>query len=182
MAAALRRSRGGFSTQIPALTDALGNPLDFELTGGQAADITPAEGLLPKAPVGAVVADKGYDADAFIATVRARGAVGVIPPRKHRKQPREYDRHSYQERHLNRMLLGQDQALPRPTREKYGGKEQRCADKSDSALRAARGGSWDSVPRTVRSANRFRTTPDTLGVRLARTPWPCVLCAFTLFQ
>jgi len=53
------RSRGGFSTPIPALTDALGHPLDVELTGGQAADITPAEGLLPDAPGAAVVADKG---------------------------------------------------------------------------------------------------------------------------
>jgi arylamine N-acetyltransferase len=41
----------------------------------------------------AVVADKGYDADVFVATVSARGAAVVIPPRKHRKQPREYDRH-----------------------------------------------------------------------------------------
>ena len=52
-------SRGGFSTKIHALTDALGNPLDFVLTGGPAADITQAEVLLPDEPVGAVVADKG---------------------------------------------------------------------------------------------------------------------------
>jgi transposase len=94
-AEALGRSRGGFSTKIHALTDALGNPLDFELTGGQAADITQAEALLPDAPVGAVVADKGYDSDAFADTVSARGATVVIPPRKHRTQPREYDRHIY---------------------------------------------------------------------------------------
>lgn len=102
-AEALGRSRGGFSTKIHALTDALGNPLDFELTGGQAADITQAEGLLPEEPV---VADKSYDADAFVATVRARGAAGVIPPRKHRQQPREYDRHVYQERHLIECFFG----------------------------------------------------------------------------
>ena len=57
------------------------------LTGGQAADITQAEVLLPDEPVGAVVADKGYDADAFVATVSARGAAAVIPPRKNRQQP-----------------------------------------------------------------------------------------------
>ena len=100
------RSRGGFSTKVHALTDALGNPLDFELTGGQAADITQAETLVPEQPVGAVVADKGYDADAFVATVNGRGAAAVIPPRKHRTQPRDYDRHVYKERHLIECFFG----------------------------------------------------------------------------
>jgi transposase len=40
-AEALRRSRGGFGTKIHAITDGLGNPLDFVLTGGQASDIHP---------------------------------------------------------------------------------------------------------------------------------------------
>jgi hypothetical protein len=53
------RSRGGFSTKSPALTEALGNPLAFKLTGGQAADIPPAAALLPDAPGEAGVADKG---------------------------------------------------------------------------------------------------------------------------
>ena len=53
-----------------------------------------------------MVADKGYDADAFIATVRARGAAAVIPPRKHRQPPREYDRPVYQERPLIECCLG----------------------------------------------------------------------------
>jgi len=103
---ALGRCRGGFSTKIHAVTDALGNPLDFLLTGGQAADITQAEALLPNGAVGAVVADKGYDADAFIATVTARGAQAVIPPRKHRIQPRDYDHHVYKERHLIECFFG----------------------------------------------------------------------------
>jgi transposase len=102
----LGRSRGGFSTKVHAIVDALGNPLDFVLTGGQAADITQAEALLPEAPVEAVVADKGYDADAFVATVTARGAKAVIPPRKRRTQPRDYDRHVYKERHLIECFFG----------------------------------------------------------------------------
>ena len=106
MAEALGRSRGGFSTKIHALTDALGNPLDFVLTGGQAADITQAEALLPDEPMDAVVADKGYDADAFVATVTARGATAVIPPRRNRRQPREYDRHRYKERHRIECFFG----------------------------------------------------------------------------
>jgi transposase len=106
LAQALGRSRGGFSTKIHAVVDALGNPLDFRLTGGQAADITQAEALLPEAPVEAVVADKGYDADAFLSAVTARGAQAVIPPRKTRVVQRDYDRHRYKERHLIECFFG----------------------------------------------------------------------------
>jgi len=50
---ALGRSRGGFSTKVHAITDALGNPLEFVLTGGQASDIGQAETLLALTPEGA---------------------------------------------------------------------------------------------------------------------------------
>ena len=80
--------------------DALGNPLQFQLTGGQAHDITRAEALLLAAPTGYVIADKGYDAETFVQVIRERGAVPVIPPRSNRKVPREYDAHLYKERHL----------------------------------------------------------------------------------
>lgn len=80
--------------------DALGNPLRFALSGGQAHDLTQAEALLPPEPMEYVIADKAYDAEQFIALIKERGAVPVIPPRSHRKTPREYDTHLYKERHL----------------------------------------------------------------------------------
>ncbi len=80
--------------------DALGNPLQFKLTAGQAHDITQAEALLLSDPIKYVIADKGYDADTFVQVIRERGAVPVIPPRSNRKMPREYDAHLYKERHL----------------------------------------------------------------------------------
>ena len=40
---ALGRSRGGLSTKIHALVDALGNPLRFLLTSGQAHDLAGAD-------------------------------------------------------------------------------------------------------------------------------------------
>jgi len=97
---ALGRSRGGFSTKIHAVTDALGNPLAFVLTGGQASDIGQAERLIGEFPAEAVIGDKGYDADAFVKTVEERGMQAVIPPRSNRLNPRAYDRHLYKERHL----------------------------------------------------------------------------------
>ena len=67
---ALGRSRGGFSTKVHALTDALGGPLRFILTGGQASDIGQATNLLAGIQAGALLADKGYDADALLNTLK----------------------------------------------------------------------------------------------------------------
>lgn len=99
---ALGRSRGGFSTKIHAVTDALGNPLGFVLTGGQASDIGQADTLLELTPEGAeaLAADKGYDSDKFVEAVLARSLEAVIPPRKNRKKLRTYDIFIYKERHL----------------------------------------------------------------------------------
>jgi transposase len=101
-AEALGRSKGGFSTKIHAITDALGNPLDFILTAGQASDIGQAENLLALTPegVGALVGDKGYDSDAFIQALQDKGIEPVIPPRSNRLNPRQCDSSLYKERHL----------------------------------------------------------------------------------
>src|SRR6516162_2158853 len=45
---AIGRSKGGLSTKIHALVDALGNPLRFLLTPGQTHDLTGADALLPQ--------------------------------------------------------------------------------------------------------------------------------------
>jgi transposase len=44
---AIGRSRGGLSTKIHTLVDALGNPVRFHLTGGEAHDLIGADELLP---------------------------------------------------------------------------------------------------------------------------------------
>ena len=80
--------------------DALGNPLRFQITGGQAHDCTQAELLLPDTSLTYVIADKAYDADSFVQVLQDRGAIPVIPPRSNRKTLREYDGHLYKERHL----------------------------------------------------------------------------------
>ena len=48
----------------------------------------------------ALLADKGYDSDVLVAKANAQGAQAVIPPRKNRKVPREYDKELYKLRHL----------------------------------------------------------------------------------
>jgi hypothetical protein len=42
-----------------------------------------------------LVADKGYDSDAIVEHARAQDMQAQIPPRKHRKVPREYGKHLY---------------------------------------------------------------------------------------
>jgi transposase len=97
---ALGRSRGGFSTKIHASVDALGNPLRFLLTGGQRHDITQADDLIAAFDFERVIADRSYDAEAFLRLIAEKQAEAVIPPRKNRKEPREYDPHLYKERQL----------------------------------------------------------------------------------
>jgi transposase len=89
------------STKIHATTDALGNPTAFHLTGGQASDLAGADALLPDVTAATVIADKGYDAEArVLAPLREAGQTAVIPPKRNRKEQREYDRDLYEARHL----------------------------------------------------------------------------------
>lgn len=68
------------------------------LTPGQRTDITQAEALVTPYAVGAVIADKGYDSDAFVALVQSKEAEVVIPPKRNRKEQREIDKNLYQDR------------------------------------------------------------------------------------
>lgn len=80
--------------------DALGNPLDFVLTGGERNDVTQAPTLLAGRYSAYVLADKGYDATSVLALIERMGAIPVIPARKSWRTPREYDKYLYRERHV----------------------------------------------------------------------------------
>jgi len=95
------------STKIHMLTDALGRPLRFVLTGGQVNDCTQANSLLGNAKTGYVIADKGYDSEQVLEKVEELGAIAVIPPRSNRKEQREYDRELYKERNLIERTFNQ---------------------------------------------------------------------------
>ena len=99
---AIGRSAGGLSTKIHATCDALGNPTGFHLTPGQQHDLEGADalmGLITQAE--AVLADKAYDADERVRKKLAeKGCQAVIPARKNRLDPAEYDRDLYKARHL----------------------------------------------------------------------------------
>lgn len=89
------------STKIHAAVDGLGNLARFRLTGGERHDITEAANLIEgMQSVGAVVADKAFDAASLLVTIEAMNATAVIPPRASRKEIRGYDRHLYKSRNL----------------------------------------------------------------------------------
>jgi transposase len=80
------------------LTDGCGEPLDFRLTPGQAAEQPQALPLLEGRKAEAVIADKGYDTRAIVARIREMGAEVVIPSRSHWLVQREHDRMLYKTR------------------------------------------------------------------------------------
>lgn len=102
----LGRSKGGFTTKIHALVDALGNPLDFILSPGQRNDITQAEALTASVSNTSVIADKGYDSSSFRDFLENKLCKPEIPSRKNRKQPYDYDEYLYKERHAIECFFG----------------------------------------------------------------------------
>ena len=94
------RSRGGWTTKIHALADALGRPYVLMLTPGNVSDVKAAPRLLKRAArLRYLIGDKGYDADWFRKAIREAGAVPVIPGRRNRKRKIRYDKKRYKERH-----------------------------------------------------------------------------------
>lgn len=75
------------------------------MTPGQTSDFKPALPLMFGFRPQAVLADKGYDADYVVEAIEKVGAVAVIPPKKNRKIPREYDAFLYKERNLVERLF-----------------------------------------------------------------------------
>ncbi len=101
----LGRSRGGLTTKVHAACDALGNPVRYLLTPGQRNDVTQATELLDGYEVGAVLADKGYDAGWLVDQIEAAGAIAVIPPKKNRLEQRSYDANLYADRNKIERLF-----------------------------------------------------------------------------
>ena len=97
---ALGRSKGGFTTKIHALVDALGLPVKFILTPGQSSEVKQAPELIKGLTGSNILGDKGFDSDDLIRQIISQDCVPVIPPRCHRIIQREVDYCLYKERHL----------------------------------------------------------------------------------
>jgi len=80
--------------------------LRFILTGGERNDITQAESLVKDFSADYVIADKGYDSEAFVLKLKERNSEVVIPSRINHKMQRTIDEHLYTERHLIENQIG----------------------------------------------------------------------------
>lgn len=79
---AIGKSVAGNSTKIHILSDALGNPLHFEITEGQVHDMKKAETLLNVSNGEKIITDLGYTSSPFTTQVEALGKEHVIPKKK----------------------------------------------------------------------------------------------------
>jgi transposase len=86
------------TTKIHTLADALGRPLRFILTGGEAGDVTTAPALLDGLSPDAVIADKAYDSNVLRALIADAGAEAVIPSNRTRKVLIPHDALAYKRR------------------------------------------------------------------------------------
>jgi transposase len=93
-------SRGGLTSKVHLIVDALGLPIDFLITGGDRHDVTQANELLSDKHSTYVIADKGYDSNDFRELIAASNRIAVIPSRSCRKTAIQHDTALYKERHL----------------------------------------------------------------------------------
>lgn len=72
------------------------------LSGGEVSDVKGYGPVMAEPGPGpkVMLADKGYDADAILADLEAKGIAAVIPPKRNRKAQRIIDGHLYALRNL----------------------------------------------------------------------------------
>src|SRR5438309_2650240 len=97
---AIGHSKGGLTTKILALTDALGSLVRFVLLPGNRYDTVGVEPLIQDIEFEGLIADKAFDADWIIDELNERGAKIVISQRPGRRAPLAIDREIYKWRHL----------------------------------------------------------------------------------
>jgi transposase len=103
---AIGRSKGGMTTKILALCDALGNLVRFTLLPGQRYDTVGFAPLIEGIAFDALIADKAFDSNAITAELDARRAKVVISQHPRRAQPRAIDQEMYKWRHLIENFFG----------------------------------------------------------------------------
>ena len=97
---AIGKSKGGWTTKILALTDALGNLVRFVLLPGNRFDTVGVAPLIKGIKFDAMLADKAFDSNWIIAEMNERGAVICISQHPRRAAPLSIDLELYKSRHL----------------------------------------------------------------------------------
>jgi transposase len=93
------RSRGGLTTKIHALVDAMGLPIALKLTEGQAHDGRSAVDMFDTPRAGNILlADRAYDSNALREWLAERGVWGNIRAMPNRLKPPAFSRWLYKQR------------------------------------------------------------------------------------
>lgn len=98
---AIGKSVAGNTSKIHMVVDSHGNPIDFEITGGQVHDIKMATELIERTPQSTyTLADKGYDAEYFRWTIEETKSKPLIPRKSNSiKIDHDFDKKIYRNRH-----------------------------------------------------------------------------------
>jgi transposase len=83
-----------------ALTDALGNLIDFRLLPGQAHDLRGTAALIDGLSCDHLLADRAFDANWLREALSEAKIEAVIPPKSNRRFPAALDQETYKWRHL----------------------------------------------------------------------------------
>lgn len=75
-------------------------PVRLIVTHGATADCSQAEALIDGILADCLLADKAYDTNELLDWCSEHDCKAVIPPRRHRKEQRDYDGDLYKLRHL----------------------------------------------------------------------------------
>lgn len=99
---AVGRTKGGLNTKIHALTDALGNLLEFLLTSGNVHDSTVAVELLSRLDLtdSNVLADKAYGTNQILNYIQSADSEYTIPTKSNTVRSWHCDWHIYKDRHV----------------------------------------------------------------------------------
>ncbi len=93
------RSRGGLTTKIHALVDAMGLPIALKLTEGQAHDGRSAVDMFETIRAGNILlADRAYDSNSLREWLTKRGAWGNIRAMPQRLEPPIFSHRLYKKR------------------------------------------------------------------------------------
>ena len=97
------KSGGGLTTKIVAIADRTGRIPYYRLKPGNVAEVSVLPELLDglnTEQVAVLLADRAYDSTPIRNLLGSPDIIGTIPSRSNRRNPPDYDGHTYQGRHL----------------------------------------------------------------------------------
>jgi transposase len=101
------RSKGGLTTKLHMITSSTRTAVAFSLSPGNAHDAPEGQKLLATLNGKGVplLMDRAYEGDQTREFVTKQSSVAVVPPKKNRKTPLEYDKELYKSHNENEIFL-----------------------------------------------------------------------------